>query len=415
MATFPCPDFLRDCDCENFPTRNFSQSEPDVPVFIGTHDQPPTTGTWFAPGCVSECTSTISQEDADECAARQALECSVDDIPPELPSQTVYDSTLQSCTVECPDGTTFSELVVAGTVSSAQQADANARARSLACKRAKQKRVCFLTDAELESICRDVVGLVTFEAFGGTEPYVFAHTGGTLPNGMIFDGNGTLSGTPNTAGEFVFEITVQDDIGSVQVKEFTLNIVAITSPTALPDGTEFEAYSYTLLTAGAVAISWVHVSGDFPDGLLLDLQTGILSSDVGGITEGGDFEFTLQANFGGGVACEKEFTLHIEPASLPGTVNIIGLNSFLQNYVPGLVTGPMNLSGSDYSGFTVPATHSEALLSPGASWRLRVQFGAGPDGVIKYVKGGASPIGTYTFDGFDGASGVGYPATVDVA
>lgn len=313
MATFPCPDSLTGCDCSEFPVRNFTQAAPDQVVFIGTYDQPPTVGTFFAPGCVSECTSTVSQAEADECAARQAIECSGDDVPPPLPAPPdIETNTLQTCTVNCPDGTSFSASVLAGTVKSFWQGDANARALGLACQRATAKRVCFLTDAILESICRDAAGIVTFEAFGGTEPYVYAHTGGTLPNGMTFDGNGILSGTPTVAGAFTFTLMVQDDIGSTQSKEFTLNIVAITSPTALPDGTQGAAYSYTLLHSGTTSpVSWVHVSGDFPDGLLLDLATGILSSDVDGITESGDFSFRLRVKDGRGAECEKDFTLEI--------------------------------------------------------------------------------------------------------
>ena len=40
----------------------------------------------------------------------------------------------------------------------------------------------------------------TITASGGTSPYTFAVTSGSLPSGLSLDTSGILSGTPDTAG-----------------------------------------------------------------------------------------------------------------------------------------------------------------------------------------------------------------------
>lgn len=49
----------------------------------------------------------------------------------------------------------------------------------------------------------------SFTAAGGTSPYTYARTSGTLPTGLTLSG-GTLSGTPSAAGTFNFDITATD-------------------------------------------------------------------------------------------------------------------------------------------------------------------------------------------------------------
>ncbi len=50
----------------------------------------------------------------------------------------------------------------------------------------------------------------TIAANGGTGPYTFAVTGGSLPGGLTLTNTGTLSGTPAMTGSFTFTITATD-------------------------------------------------------------------------------------------------------------------------------------------------------------------------------------------------------------
>ncbi len=71
----------------------------------------------------------------------------------------------------------------------------------------------------------------TITASGGTGPYTFAVTSGTLPPGLTLATNGTLSGKPTSAGSFTFTVTATDHGGATGSQAYTLVVPA---PKALP-------------------------------------------------------------------------------------------------------------------------------------------------------------------------------------
>lgn len=72
----------------------------------------------------------------------------------------------------------------------------------------------------------------TISAQGGTTPYTFAATGGTLPTGTSLNSStGVISGTPTTAGTFSFTVSVTDVNLNVGSQAFTI-IIAAPSPSA---------------------------------------------------------------------------------------------------------------------------------------------------------------------------------------
>src|SRR5215510_14599157 len=143
--SLPCPVAIRGCVCTNDPISNYSSEDPDNPVCYGHYTQPPTAGSFFNPGCFGECDTvlTTTEDDcqviAQECAERAALDCSNDPpTPPQPPgkppvtfNRAVFQNDFQSCTVECPDGATFTESVPAGVFKSFWKEDADARAHGL--------------------------------------------------------------------------------------------------------------------------------------------------------------------------------------------------------------------------------------------------------------------------------------------
>ncbi|MGH9030450.1 MAG: Ig domain-containing protein, partial [Acidimicrobiales bacterium] len=50
----------------------------------------------------------------------------------------------------------------------------------------------------------------TLEATGGTEPYTWSFQSGTLPPGLSLSASGVISGTPTTAGSYVFGVGLTD-------------------------------------------------------------------------------------------------------------------------------------------------------------------------------------------------------------
>ncbi len=118
----PCP-YNAPCIDDANSLGNFSSEEPDQELFRSSYfpnqiwdgDQ----DIWTA--CFGLCVSFISQEDADLCAQNNARIC-------ERNQQ--YGNEVYTCSKVCPDGTTYSFTVPAGTFwSTESQAQANALAR----------------------------------------------------------------------------------------------------------------------------------------------------------------------------------------------------------------------------------------------------------------------------------------------
>jgi len=281
----PCPKQFSACaPCSEFPFLNTSAEEPDSNPFIGIYWQAPQRGTWTAPGCQSICESLVSQQAADECAARQAIECSFDGAPDDgnpLPgggrTAPRFGNELESCESACPEGSSVTVLVAPGTVISATQADANARAHGLACKRAEEEKVCFSTLSPLDPVCVGQVMSVVFDAYGGMPEYVFSLDSGAIPLGVELNAQGNLFGVATVAGTYTFTLRVTDAIGTASTKQFTLLVTSIT-PVLLPNASVGVPYSQMLMLPGAVnPVTWALISGALPDGLTLDPVTGIIS------------------------------------------------------------------------------------------------------------------------------------------
>lgn len=134
---------------------------------------------------------------------------------------------------------------------------------------------------------------------GGTAPYSYAVTAGTLPAGLNFDPNGTLSGTPVAAGNASFTITATDSSGApgpyTASRAYTVTIAPPTielTPVTLANATFGVPYSQTITADGSIApYSFAVTSGSLPPGLTL-APGGTLS---GTPTLGGPRTFTITA------------------------------------------------------------------------------------------------------------------------
>jgi hypothetical protein len=122
VANHPCQIAIT-CPDPNLPLGNYSSDAPEVINYLGfanpvlNPDNPIGGGggpppVFFAAGCVSICMSTISQADADACAARQTYTCTIGG--GGGPPPTTYTNAAQSCCVPCPDGGQICATVPAG-------------------------------------------------------------------------------------------------------------------------------------------------------------------------------------------------------------------------------------------------------------------------------------------------------------
>jgi subtilisin family serine protease len=142
-------------------------------------------------------------------------------------------------------------------------------------------------------------------ASGGSAPYVWSLTNGTLPVGITFGADGTLQGTPGEQGRFTFTATVTDATGDFLRRTFRLSVYGSTLALTLGQletgqfGHQYGSNSHYIgLKAsftGAAEDLTLRVFGhdvDFVDELevfLNDVSLGHLSVGPNNALNGGDY------------------------------------------------------------------------------------------------------------------------------
>ncbi|OLF15183.1 hypothetical protein BU204_23260 [Actinophytocola xanthii] len=160
---------------------------------------------------------------------------------------------------------------------------------------------------------------------GGTGPFTWSVTSGSLPPGLSFSSStGAITGTPATAGSFPLTIRVTDSFARTASAAATLTIVpqpAFTGATP-PDGQVAVAYGHTMaVTGGAQPLSWSVTAGSLPPGLALNTATGALS---GTPTTSGGYSFTVTVTDANGQTATRTATVEIAAGPLVITTSASG-------------------------------------------------------------------------------------------
>ena len=136
----------------------------------------------------------------------------------------------------------------------------------------------------------------TLAETGGTAPYTWTVSGGTLPGGLSLNSSsGVISGTPTTVGTPSFSVTVKDSDGITSpAANLSIAISGVTITTSsLPNGTVSAAYSTTLNASGGTApYTWTLTTGSLPAGLTLNSSSGVIG---GTPTTANTFSFSITA------------------------------------------------------------------------------------------------------------------------
>lgn len=153
----------------------------------------------------------------------------------------------------------------------------------------------------------------------GTPTPTFAVTGGSLPDGVSLDpATGAFSGTPTTAGPYAFTVTASNGFGTDTTREFTGTVEQAPAWDIEPGWTPEVGVpiDVTFTADGTPAPTYSIDSGELPDGLTLDPDTGRIS---GTPTTAGPYQFTLVAtNSHGSVPLEISGTVNEAPGSITG-------------------------------------------------------------------------------------------------
>ena len=195
-------------------------------------------------------------------------------------------------------------------------------------------------------------------ANGGTAPYAFSLSNGTLPSGVTLSSNGTLAGTPQRAGMFNFSITATDSAGAGGSRsyQFVVNGPTITlGPNSLPDATVDQPYLAHLTASGGVAPYAFAMQG--LNIWVIGLQVasdGTISGTPTTATAPALLDFHIVATDANGSTGTQEYTINLRYGSL--TVS--------PTTVPSATVGAAYSVTFSASGGTAPYVFSDYPSTP---------------------------------------------------
>jgi hypothetical protein len=153
----------------------------------------------------------------------------------------------------------------------------------------------------------------TFTATGGSGTYTWALVSGALPPGVALDATrGTITGTPQTAGNFPFALTATDSEGRAETVSAALTIAPRLAIKTLRLKTAKLARTYQLKLAtvgGVQPLTWTVVRGKFPLGISLSRKAGTIAGTPRRI---GSFRVTLAARDALGAKSRKTLVLLVK-------------------------------------------------------------------------------------------------------
>ena len=207
----------------------------------------------------------------------------------------------------------------------------------------------------------------TLTTAGGTFPYVFSLSSGSLPAGLLLSGVGVVSGTPTTSGVASFTVQAVDVIAETAFATFSLQIVtpplSITTLSPLFPGTVGQAYVQAFTAVNGVQpYAWTIASGQQPGGLTLNSSTGVLS---GTPQAAGTFTFTIQVADASHSTAQQTYSITVSAPVLtlsavsslaPGTVGVAYSQTLPLSATGGVPPYTWSLTSTPVPGLTFNPT-----------------------------------------------------------
>jgi large repetitive protein len=187
----------------------------------------------------------------------------------------------------------------------------------------------------------------TLTASGGTSPYTFSITSGSLPPGVSLSSSGALSGAPTYTGAYSFTVQARDSsTGSGPysgTQTYSGNVGAPTlnlQPGPNLSATYGQGYSATFTTTGGTAPYTYVETGTLPAGLSFNASTATLS---GTPAQSGTFNISVTA------------TDHSTGTGAPF--------STIQNYTLTVSAAAISLTPTSLPGGTVGAAYASTTIT----------------------------------------------------
>lgn len=242
-------------------------------------------------------------------------------------------------------------------------------------------------------------------ATGGTAPYTWSISAGSLPAGLSLNtSSGLISGTPTGTGTSNFTVRCADSGTQTDTQALSINIAAPPAglniaTTSLPNGTVGQAYSQNVqATGGTQPYTWSLASGSLPAGLSLSTAGVISGTPTGAESQ----TFTVQVDDSAAASDTQSLSITITTGGGGGGITVTPSNAYIGQTI--VITG--SGFGAAPGTITVGGVAANPTDWSDTSVTCAVPSGATSGNVVIGADSGAITIATggVIIDDFEGGS-----------